>query len=335
VGKSYNLPHLRKETLRPTKRREQTGHRSKRKASTPTPQQFHIPNQFVRWVKGRTVDLSEATPYYKRLWDIYRPLVSAWVEEQRPYRYELHPSLLKSLSLRLCAVQNEGPSTVVTGVCGAAFELGHIDEVTPGHLNDGTPWPVLHPEAEELLELFGAQFQGKPISESWKRLGASPVPDLEAITLQESEKGKWESRRNPNNERPLIQVAPFYNSDKKELPKLTIEIEGEPVCLLMKAFGRQQNPSENDVDSQDAAKLWAALLHWSSVSIGLSRAEGGRPKLDQGRRAAFMHDHLGLSWSKVSHKLCRLRHRHGAACRENFRKQAEQYWKRLRRSIQP
>jgi hypothetical protein len=331
---------LREETLRPTKIREQAGHRSKRKASTRKLSQFQIPNQFARWVKGRSIDLSDASAYYKKLWEIYRPLVSAWVEEQRPSRYELHPPLLKSLSRHLRAVQNGRPSPAVKGVnvvaealCGAAFDLGHIGEVTPGHFKDGTPWPALHPEADELLEFFGVQFQGKAISESWKRLGTSPVPNLEAITLQESERGKWEPRHDPNNERPLIRLEAFYNGDKKNLPKLTIEIEGEPVCLLMKEYGRHQKPTDNDKDSLAAAKLWTALVHWSSVSVGLSHATGGRPKLDQGRRAAFLHDHLGLSWSQVANELCRMNHGHNMACRENFRKQAEQYWQRLRENI--
>jgi DNA primase len=65
------------------------------------------------------------------------------------------------------------------------------------------------------------------------------------------------------------------------------------------------------------------------VAARVVHLKGGKPPEHRGRQAAFLHDHHGLSWREVARQLCKRKHAHTRACRENFRKQAEQFWKQV------
>jgi hypothetical protein len=313
-------------------------------------------------IRGSRVDLSTASTFFKKSWSIYSQLVSDHVSQASTDLYDLSDHLLrmtryclKERSKKVKAYSTAGYNAgdiLAEALCQAAREVGPPPE-EPDDSSDywvsGTP-------------IWGSDH---PISEAWAGLGSQKVPwDMEGSLRFNSGTGKWDkgparlglqtfefevdasidagrfSRHNsppaPDYTDPsVVRIVRTFEKQKSCLPKLTIELEGAPVCLLMKtaltSFG-----SGSDSVPKDTKELWNATVRWAEVSLGLGKAGKGRPRLDQGWRAAWLHDQMGLPWSKVAQRLCRLNHpKHHAtsACTVNFRKQAEQYWETFRSSI--
>lgn len=300
------------------------------------PQHPPIPNEYKKWVKNRTVDLSEASPYYKKGWERFHLLVSAHFQDRGMRRYELDQPFFNFFCSRLrqarstnalCTV--EGANLVAKVLCYAALSFTRQENqaFTTDHLpRNGALWPNpgvkdgFLPEMEET----------PPKSESWRRLGDLPVPTLDPVTLYEAAQGKWELGYSYDN--PLIRLSFEYGNDRNELPRLTIVVEGEPVCLLMKqkaSLERRDDPKEG----HEANDLWEKLVYWMAVSVGLKNPTRGRPRLDQGGNAAFLFDHCGRTWWQVVRQLCEMKHTHSRKCSERLRKQAENYWRRLNQGI--
>ena len=299
-----------------------------------------MPKDFEKWVIGSTVDLSSTTPYYKKLWDIHRPLFAELVEDRGAYRFELKPVLFRSLIRHLDAGLR-GPhhephdaNVIAETLCHIALDFTPREASSESEISEEARlWPELELADSALFNYFGVDFERKDIAEAWRTLGKLRVPDLDGVTLQKTGENMWEPLFDRNKPDDRIQIRPTYNTDIRKLPKLTVEIEGEPVALLMH-LSAQSASTRTRVDGEPAEKLWKALMHWLAVCVGLDQAAGGRPRSNQGRKAAFYHDHLGKSWSQVARIVCPLRHAHTKSCSENFRKQAEQFWKRLQSNIE-
>jgi hypothetical protein len=137
----------------------------------------------------------------------------------------------------------------------------------------------------------------------------------------------------PDYTDPLVVcIRRTFEQEKKFLPKLTIEIEGAPICLLMEAFNSQIRAK---TVGKDAENLWESIGSWLAEASGFKKARRGRPPLYQGSAAAFLHDFHDLSWSQVARKLCKQPspHQHDQKCQDNFRSQAKQYWKALEKKF--
>jgi hypothetical protein len=112
---------------------------------------------------------------------------------------------------------------------------------------------------------------------------------------------------------------------------LVIRIMGEPLRVFEKAWSADQNSPERRLTHERAERLWDSLSQAIAGRLGLKTAKRGRPLRNAGQAAAFGRYHCGLSWRQVAQLLCPQKHAHGHACRENYRKQASQYWERERK----
>ena len=136
---------------------------------------------------------------------------------------------------------------------------------------------------------------------------------------------------------PRIGLSLTYHEDPQQLPKITIEIEGEPVSVLMKAHYDLKDPKERSRVRSDAKRIWSSLFDW----IAPWQAKAGRPREDRGKEAARLHYHQGLTWPQVADRLCSQkslhqrpnREGHMRLCRENFRKQSEQFFRKITQHI--
>ena len=238
-------------------------------------------------------------------------------------------------------------------MCKAALEVGPPDEEpdeSSGYWVQGRPiWGMEH-----------------PIAEAWTGLGKLPVPwDLEESLQLDAKTREW--KRGPDRlgaedadevpamsaaavaggsgllnfeslgpapdctDRFVVRISRTFEKRRTHLPKLTIEVEGVPVCQLMKAF--QSNLRSADAGLKETAELTDAVVEWIRYSIGPRKTNRGRPSKGKAVDAAFLRYHKQLSWPQVARKLCPTDHRHNSHCTDNFRKQAGQYWKQLRKGF--
>ena len=269
-----------------------------------------LPVEIRRYIKGKVVDLSASSPYYRKHARTVIGRLDDVLTKKDSDRYVLHASFFSFFMDVLCLEVdlhydlpyiNAGDFPAY-----ALFDAGRLfkrvtftEEEVDVEESDNYLWP-----------------HARPISEAWARLGNVNVP----------------MNRSYNFSDPRMMMGLRWERDRQALPKLTIEIKGEPVCLLMKAKQSLQNPVEQLAAQKEAKVIWIALLNKLSLWAEITRVERGRPGKG-GRRAAFLHDQKGLSWVRVAKKLCPIRHEHDRKCGDNFRSQAEQFWDHLQSKV--
>ena len=117
---------------------------------------------------------------------------------------------------------------------------------------------------------------------------------------------------------PRIRVSISTNDNKGELPRFTINIEGEPVCVLFKA-------QKGDADvSNEAKRIWEFLLEWVSIWAGIKYPHAGRPLENEGFDIAYLRDRGGLKWKDIAESL--YPGLEGAI--DRAKKSYKQYWKK-------
>lgn len=312
-------------------------------------------------VHGCQVSLAPASEFFKKHWEIYSEIVKDHATRISPVTYLLSERLLKATGRQLLILSKDEinwlkrgykPSDILaSAMCKAAREIG-----PPGEEPDESSEYWLYDQP-----IWGAEH---PISEAWSALGELSVPgDVEESLRLNADTRKWvrgpirQGAEDPDEvyamraaavtsdhpffknvpsgpgadytDRFVVRISRSFEKRRTQLPKLTIEVEGVPVCQFMKAF--QSNPKSADTGLKEAAELTGAVVEWIRYSIGPRRTNRGRPSKGKGADAAFLFYHAELPWSEVARKLCPTHHRHNSHCKENFRKQADQYWKRLRK----
>ena len=326
-----------------SKSRQQSNRRNAERSKS----RAHIAVRFKENIKGKVVDISGASPYFKKLWAVYRPLVSQQATLAGADLYELEESFFQSfvsclqdLHLQRQWGRVDPPNVIAKALSWAAHQT-EPDENDVDEALSFVPFP--DPAERRLAEDDPLSFLDslspqEPISNDWRELDKNPVPFLEPVTLRwdydarhknGQKKKKWV--RGYRDDCPVVNLIPEYNDDRTKRPTLSVKIEGAPVCLLMKAYGRNKGQATNKQDS-DAETLWNALQHWLAVALGFKKSTGGAPPLGKGRRAAWSHDHLGDSWTKVARRLDHTE-RPSKEAAENYRKQAKQFWRRLRKHV--
>ncbi len=310
------------------KQRGSEAERRRRRPKKPSPAPKTLA-EFSRYIRGRVVDISDASDFFKKSWEIYRSLVATHVSERGSYRYELSEAFLNSFFRELrnatrghtrLPYKIAGPNLVAEMLCLAAYAGSPLDVI------DELPF-----DYEFETDVWASS---RLISEAWARLGKLPVPGPETAILVESEPGKDWRLGDRRSQAPRVGVTLQYNEDRNGLPALTLEVVGEPVCLLMRAKSTPPDPDKRKLAREEAERLWNSLVWWSRAAVGVGELEGGRPATGRGWQAAFLHDHERLSWAQVARRLCPSEHRHTTACRDNYRQQAKQYWHRIRKQVQ-
>lgn len=118
-----------------------------------------------------------------------------------------------------------------------------------------------------------------------------------------------------------------YHQDGRKLPKLSIDIEGEPVALLLKARYSIRDEDERRGVRSEASKIFKQLAKSMSENLQIAHRDSHRPRINLGAEAAYLHDYKGLSWRVVSQQACPRKHKHDENCKTNLRKQAEQWYR--------
>jgi hypothetical protein len=297
----------------------------------------------VRLIKGRTVNISAASNYSKKGWNIQCDAMGRDVKKEGKNEYALSPpffgvflSKLRSvLASRVSWPSMNAADLIAGALCSAAYEM---EDAYSAEFDPSDELPVWSEE--------------RPISDAWEQLGDLPIPWPESIVLEEW-KDQWGPARAPepardsmvlreckDQQRPLqakvlrnrVAIGFAYEQKKENLPNLTVEIEGAPVCLLMKASSQHPcTPDERDSNVEAAQRLWTRISRRLSSFIGVGQLQPGKPQTGLGWRAAVLRDHAGFSWPKVARELCPKNHKHDSSCADNYRKQAEQYWNKLRK----
>lgn len=123
-----------------------------------------------------------------------------------------------------------------------------------------------------------------------------------------------------------------FNPDSTGTPKITIQIQGEPVRLFWGVMDDSIEIQNFGAASPKVVKTWRSLLKWLSLLTGHERPTAGQPTDTIFEHAALWHHLRGLSIRKVAEKLCPLNHKHDSKCVERFRKGIERFWKKQRQA---
>ena len=284
-----------------------------------------LPPEVRECLKGRAIDLSTASKYYRRCVGSVLPRLQPVLVSKGENRYQLSEKFFGFFMQLL--------REVVAGHHGRS-EMGGADFLARALYRAG--W--LFGRRQKALEPspFLVWPETRPIPEAWKRLGelaGSGRISGTSVVLEDPGPGQKLRLPRPGQfEHPRIKLSITSSVERERLPKLGIEIEGEPVCVLMNGAYLIKDPEEREAIRKDSKRILDALMQWVYADLGIGRLSRGRPPEHLGRDAAYLHDHLDLSWAQVAERLCRKKHKHGRSCRENLRSQARQYWVNQRRS---
>lgn len=283
---------------------------------------LHLPVDIRRYIKGKVIDLSTATKYYRRCAESVRPRLRPVLEEKAEAKFELERKFFRFYMklLRELVARNYARSEMKGAdfLARALYRAGclYAREQQPLDPSPFLLWP-----------------DTRPITDAWRRLGESGVPGGRQVVLEDP--GPGQKLRLPRRGEfgfPRIRLSLIFTQDREKLPKLTIEIEGEPVCILMKGGYLLRDPEERRAVRKDSKRIWEGVTPWLLADLGIGQLKRGKPAGHLGPEAAYLHDHHGLSWTQIAEKVCPKKHTHDWNCKENLRTQARQFWTNQRRS---
>lgn len=268
-----------------------------------------IPKEIESCIRGRTVDLSTASKYHRRLFELARPRLQPLLIEKGENRFELKKDLwqffLPCLEEVVRQHHSQGEMKKADFIAKALYRAGSLYKRHPASRAAESPKPLWPPD--------------RPILEAWKRTDNSRFLLGGDFRLQVS------------GENSELEVRYRFSSDTTKLPKLEIEIEGEPVCALANSRFRPADPEIGRELRLKGKKVWDSLCKKLAISLGVLEPKAHRPLENLGKQAAYRHDHCGMSWNETARLICPQRHQHGHKCKENLRTQARQWYARERR----
>jgi len=291
------------------------------KAARNVSRQGGLPPDVRNLIKGRVVDLSKAHEYYKRLWTAVLPRLWVVVEERRCESYKLDARffeyftefLLKAKKfIRPDGSTENAADLIAWALYCAGMQYGTIPEIPPPR--SILVWP-----------------ENRPFSEAWQSLRK-----LEAIFTQDvvlEDPGPDCGLQIPTSSDyrfPRICLRVSVSGDQNALPKITMEIEGELVCVLMKGMSYPRDAKDQGTRRNDAKRIWNALLRYLRCVVRIDQPYAGRPREVRLEKAAYLKFFDGLKWRQVAEQLCQKKHTHTKNCRESFRKGVANYFKQLR-----
>ena len=294
----------------------------KSKGATPeNVPQGDLPQDVQNLIRRRVVDLSSAHKYYKMVWDAVRPRLEPVVKELGGERYELANGFFQFFMESLCNIMKSpkpnridgtGADLIVTALHYAAMHYG-LTSKRPT-LGPVLLWP-----------------DGRPKSEAWRGCGEPRALVTHEVVLEDPGLDR-EVREpiSPDYEFPRICLRLRVNGNRSELPKLTIELEGERTCVLMKGMYYSCDPYDQRNRRNEAKRIWDALLKELRVLVGIGQSYEGRPDDLRPDVAAYLKYFRGLSWSEVAKQHCPKKHTHDSKCMENIRKTVAYFFKRLK-----
>jgi hypothetical protein len=282
-----------------------------------------VPKDVQRLIGSGIIDYSGACEYYAKLADMASSRVSAFMNPYGNRRFKLDKDF--SRFFRSCLKELIGQIQTVSG-------SPHLPADYVAHALWRASWLYKRSNNHEVdLKYLRRQQEAwppeKPISESWQRLG--DVGEGEILT-----EGTYEwyksSLRLPETdfEYPRIKIVEHFNGDRAKLPRLTLEVEGEPVALVNRARYQLQDREERKQVRRAAKKIMESVFTLLMKRLQLKTADANRPRdSETGGEAARLHDLDGLPWSSVAKQLCKIDHGHTANCAMRVRQAAARWYK--------
>jgi hypothetical protein len=297
-------------------RNKSAGRRGAAKRKDSRQQEF--PPDVESLINGRIVDLSNVHKKYGQLWDAVRPRLRALVVDRRQGKYELDSSFfelflesLRELMKPFGSNRRNAPDLIALALFNAGFEYG-----TPES-------PVREP-----IVLWPGE---RPVSEAWQMFGEPRALATRDVVLEDPGPGhELQTPSSSDYEFPRIHLRIRVNGDPSALPKITIELEGELACVLMKGMYWSSDPDDLRARRNDAKRIWNALFGKLAVMVGIRQPYEGRPIDPRMEGAAHLKYMYGLTWRQVAAQLCSEKHEvHTKVCQERFRNGVKALWKRL------
>ena len=273
--------------------------------------------------KTRTVKIPQLDRFFAKKWTTMVDAVQKHehVTVLQPNEMLLQPDFFRRFSLYLRTVLGrknrfahvQTPSEFISqALCSAAEEFlpngQQSVEVT-------APIPTIWPNKRPLAEAWEPRDISKSLS----------LPKGEIVFDCPSE-GGIKRASGERQQQPRLGMRVSLNSEAcaSALPELTISIRGDGIWSLLRCATPFAAAAD---DKKRAEQIWNELSNSIMVCLNLRRSGRGRPKSAQGFSAAFLRHYKRLQWNEVAEMLCKENHEHDFHCRENFRKQAEQFWK--------
>jgi|SRR5579863_1326313 len=211
------------------RKKSDAGPRSRRRN---TPSARELPLEIRKHIKGRVVDISSAHEYDRKVWDAVRPRLGSAVTELGQDRYRLCTLFFEYLLQELhrildnFQIRDPNPRTNAADILTRFLSDAAMTYRTPQNVSPSEPIPLWP--------------QGRPVSEAWRLLGMSdlfmPAGGIKAVFEDPGAGEKIRVTSAAECQYPRIGLTVTLNKDRSTLPKITIETEGELVCVLMKAM---------------------------------------------------------------------------------------------------
>jgi hypothetical protein len=268
-------------------------------------------------IHDRTVTLTEPNRYFAKQWRLLLPSHVEGVTETEPNVFRLEPKTFERFLSVLRSQLEKGVE--------AAKKADNLYQDFRASDWIALALMIACPSKGYLDAIFLPRF----VRDRWRVANFPPqgsVSDSETANGSLAEPSAEELNGNG------IAIKVELRPDEENVPSVRISIKGEPLRVFEDLWQiNQDSPAKHEVQKR-AESVWQFLTETIAAQLMIERPDRGRPR-GEAHFAAFLHDHTGLSWQQIAQQLCQQKHVHGLACRENYRKQAEQYWKRERKRL--
>jgi hypothetical protein len=253
---------------------------------------LELENKIKRLVRGKVIDYSDATAYFKKLANGAVSAFGSHVQQEGDCKYQLESNLFVLFRRRLPAHYHvlhmtENPADIVAR---AFWALAWDQIVADQPVTTRIPWPptqrIVAPPHRSVSHQVGfASLVYEYLPDGRIR---EPIPPFE---------------------HPQIRVEGDCKNQSPDLPILTIVFEGDPLAAVADCFGAYR--PERSAARTEARKLLECLFSQALKQMGFKYKSRNRPReLDFGLKAAQMHDLEGLTWKEVTEKLCEGHEKH-------------------------
>jgi hypothetical protein len=289
-----------------------------------------LPDEVRRRIKGTTIDMVGASKFNLEMFKIVRQRLASSLTENSEYRYRLNPDLFRSflhhLGGRVWVFERDraiqpADSMAANLIAEAMWQTAWEYKIPPRPPRPNPAWPP-----------------DRPISEAWPGAADSGL-DLQSRCACTLDGGvtyvplRLVSDAQPSSSAVFLCFR--YDPDITQIPKMTVEVMGAPISVLIRAawaVGYRHHPRMDPIP-KETKQVLKHIFRQILSRFKVGHTDAHRPPSNNGWNAARLHHHDGLSWTNVAARLCPEKHSHGNACREKYRKQAEQYWKRCKAEI--
>ena len=253
-----------------------------------------IPNhtlavQIKSCIRGRAVDVPTAHKCFRKFAELACLRAKLEVTERSPNHYDLNELFFRLFGKHLRELTRSQPPAEMNGadlIARAVYRAA---------------WLWGRKPQKVLISPDQLWIRGAPISRAWEKLGQLSADAVNTSIVLEDAGAKLRLPRPNQFEFPRIKLSLSCSNDRQSLPMLTIQIEGEPVCVLIKAMYELRDPKRRRTVRKDAERIWESLMPYMTR---IRHPKGGRLREVHLREAAYLRDFHGWSWRRIGDHFC-------------------------------